>query len=123
MCYTGIDPFMKKPVMAGRKIQRAFMQFFMPENDFEVREAPAHAGRTDLIGGCEGLIPANPPKEAIEVRRRQANRAAHGDDDHYRTVANPARGGKTGERGAGPPKPTGCRPGRKPQKRRRGTKQ
>ena len=79
------------------------------------------AGRHDLIGnGCDCLIPANPPKEAIEARRRQANRAVQGDDDHYHTVANPAKGKTPGERGAGPPKPTGYRPGRKSQHRRQG---
>ena len=121
--HTGIDPFTKKEVtvkkgLKDRKMQRALMQFFKPENYFTVREALIEAGRADLIGGCEGLIPANPPKEAIEARRRQANRAVQGDDDHYHTVANPAKGEKPGERGAGPPKPTGYRPGRKTQKRR-----
>jgi hypothetical protein len=125
MYYAGIDPFTKKPVkiarnLRDRKLQRALMQFFKPENYFEVREALGRAGRTDLIGGCDGLIPANPPKEAIEARRRQANQAVQGDEDgnHYHTVANPARGEKAGERGAGPPKPTGYRPGRKSQQRR-----
>jgi uncharacterized radical SAM protein YgiQ len=125
MYYTGIDPFTKKPVriakgMRDRKMQRALMQFFKPENYFEVREALIQAGRSDLIGGCEGLIPAQPPKEALEARRRQANRAVHGDgdDDHYHTVANPAKGEKPGERGAGPVKPKGYRPGRKSQARR-----
>jgi len=28
------------------------------------------ACRADFIGGCEGLIPANPPKEAIEFGDR-----------------------------------------------------
>jgi hypothetical protein len=69
------------------------MQFFKPENYFAVREALLQAGRGGLIGGgCDCLIPAQPPKEAIEARRRQANRAVHGDDDHYHTVANPATG-------------------------------
>src|SRR5438067_2670533 len=106
MYYTGLDPFTKKPVQSAknlhdRKLQRALMQFFKPENYFEVREALLQAGRADLIGGCEGLIPANPPKEAIEARRRQANRAVQGDgdDDHYHTVANPAKGEQPGERG------------------------
>ena len=49
-------------------------------------------------------------------RRRQANDAAKG--DHYHTVANPAKGEKPGERGAGPPKTTGYRPGRNTQQRR-----
>ena len=118
MYYTGIDPFAKKPVriakgMRDRKMQRALMQFFKPENYFAVREALIEAGRGDLIGGCEGLIPANPPKEAIETRRKQAN-----DPDHYHTVANTAKGEAAGERDAGPVKPTGYRPGRKTQNRR-----
>jgi hypothetical protein len=57
-------------------------------------------------------------KKQIEARRKAANRAAQGDDDHYHTVANPAKSEKPGERGAGPPKPTGYRPGRKTQQRR-----
>src|SRR6266436_7400014 len=102
MYYTGMDPFTKKPVdvaknLGDRKLQRALMQFFKPENYFEVREALIKANRADLIGGCEGLIPANPPKEAIEARRRQANGAGQGgDDDQYHTVANPAKGEKPG---------------------------
>src|SRR5437660_1062619 len=119
--YTGIDPFTKKEVHVAkgindRKMQRALMQFFKPENYFTVREALIQAGRQDLIGGCEGLIPANPPKEAIEAKRKQANAALQG--DHYHTVANPAKGEKPGERGAGPQKPTGYRPGRKTQQQR-----
>src|SRR3954463_5734448 len=125
MYYTGIDPFTNKPVqsakgMRDRKMQRALMQFFKPENYFTVREALIQAGRSDLIGGCEGLIPANPPKEALEAKRRQANEALRG--DHYHTVANPAKGEKPGERGAEPPKPTGYRPGRKSAKRQDGKK-
>lgn len=122
--HTGLDPFTKKPVtvkkgLKDRKMQRALMQFFKPENYFTVREALIEAGRSDLIGGCDGLIPAQPPKEAIEARRRAANRAVNGDEDndHYHTVANPAKGEKPGERGAGPVKPTGYRPGRKSARR------
>src|SRR5262249_50024462 len=63
------------------------------------------------------LIPAQPPKEAIEARRRQASHAVHGDDDHYHTVANPAEGEKPGERGLN----KGYRPGRKSAKSGRGT--
>src|SRR5437762_7999093 len=121
--YTGIDPFTKKKVyvakgLKDRKMQRALMQFFKPANWFTVREALIEAGRQDLIGdGCDCLIPAQPPKEALEKRRRQANEAVNG--DHYHTVANPARGEKPGERGARPVKPTGYRPGRKSQQRRK----
>jgi hypothetical protein len=123
--HTGLDPFTKKPVtvkkgLKDRKMQRALMQFFKPENYFTVREALIEAGRADLIGGCEGLIPDQPPKEAIEARRRAANRAVNGDDDNdHHTVSNPAQGEKPGERGAGPVKQTGYRPGRRSQKRRK----
>jgi hypothetical protein len=99
-----------KKNLKDRKMQRALMQFFKPENYFTVREALIQAGRSDLIGGCDGLIPANPPKEAIEARRKQAN------DDHYHTVANPAKGEQPGERGLSN---KGYRPGRKTQQRRK----
>src|SRR5436309_6666080 len=111
--------------MRDRKMQRALMQFFKPENWFTVREALIEAKRTNLIGGgCDCLIPSQPPKEALEKRRREANRAVNGDDDddHYHTVANPTKGEPAGERGTGPVKPTGYRPGRKSQKRRRDKK-
>jgi uncharacterized radical SAM protein YgiQ len=80
MYYTGVDPHTKKPVyiarhLRDRKLQRALMQFFKPENYFEVRKALEQAGRQDLIGsGCDCLIPANPPKAALDKRRTRSNR-------------------------------------------------
>jgi uncharacterized radical SAM protein YgiQ len=88
MYYTGLDPFTKKPVyvarhLRDRKLQRALMQFFKPENYFEVREALRQAGRQDLIGdGCDSLLPAKPPREAIAARRDDANRRFRGEDVH-----------------------------------------
>jgi radical SAM superfamily enzyme YgiQ (UPF0313 family) len=120
MYYTGIDPFSGQEVfiarhLRDRKLQRALMQYFKPENYFEVREALIQAGRPDLIGGgCDALIPAQPPREAIEARRRRANETAQG--DHYHTVANPAKGEAAGERGL--PK-QGYRPGRTTAHRRK----
>jgi uncharacterized radical SAM protein YgiQ len=104
MYYTGIDPFSGKEVfiarqLKDRKLQRALLQFFKPENYFEVRQALVEAGRTDLIGsGCDALIPAQPPKEAMRTRMQRANQAMRG--DHVHTVPNPARS-------------QGYRPGRK----------
>jgi Domain of unknown function (DUF3362) len=115
MYYTGMDPFTKKPVciarnLRDRKLQRALMQFFKPDNYFTVREALIQAGRPDLIGsGCDCLIPAQPPKEAIQARRRRVN-----DPDHYHSVANPAKGERPGERGLSN---KGYRPGRKTAQR------
>ena len=88
MYYTGVDPFTKQPVYVAkalkeRKYQRALMQFFKPENYFEVREALRLAGRTELIGdGCDGLIPSKPPREAIEKRRKDANGRFRGEYVH-----------------------------------------
>ena len=44
MYYTGIDPLTKREVhvaraLRDRKTQRALLQYFKPENDFEVRQA------------------------------------------------------------------------------------
>ena len=91
--YTGIDPFTKQEVyvarqLRDRKLQRALLQFFKPENYFEVRKALEQAGRQDLIGsGCDALIPAQPPKEALLTRREHANRARRGEYVH--TIPTP----------------------------------
>src|SRR6185295_17938354 len=75
MYYTGIDPFTGQEVFVARqlrdrKLQRALLQFFKPENYLEVRKALEQAGRTDLIGnGCDCLIPAQPPREALKARQ------------------------------------------------------
>jgi len=101
MYYTGIDPFTKKPVyiarqLRDRKLQRALMQFFKPENYFEVREALQKANRTDLIGeGCDALIPSRPPREALQKRRADANQRFSGNYVHApptsRSAAKPPR--------------------------------
>lgn len=88
MYYTGLDPFTKQPVhiakqLHDRKLQRALLQFFKPENYFEVRKALEQAKRTDLIGnGCNCLIPAKPPAEAFIKRRQDANRRFRGEYVH-----------------------------------------
>src|SRR5205823_3949080 len=117
MFYTGIDPFTKQKVyvaqgLGDRKLQRALMQFFKPENYFEVRRALEQAGRQDLIGsGCDCLIPARPPREALDNRRRRANEAVREQTqgDHIR-----AKIGGTGKSEPG----KGYRPKRKSAGRR-----
>jgi hypothetical protein len=112
MYHTGLDPFTKKPVaiakhLGDRKLQRALMQFFKPENYFEVRRELEQAGRRDLIGGgCDCLIPERPPKEALNRRRKRAadSLREQTQGDHIR-----ARPGKTGN---------GYRPKRKTAVRR-----
>jgi uncharacterized radical SAM protein YgiQ len=124
MFYTGIDPFSKEKVyvaqhLRDRKLQRALMQYFKPENYFEVRKALEQAGRQDLIGsGCDALIPAHPPKAAIQARMERANRAVQGEYVH--TIPNdrltPKRSGPRTV------KNRGYRPGRKTAQRRLRTK-
>jgi uncharacterized radical SAM protein YgiQ len=95
MYYTGLDPFTLNEVyiaraLKDRKSQRALMQFFKPENYFEVRDALRHVGRSDLIGeGCDCLIPSKPPKEAIDKRRSDANANFRGEFVH--TIPNDSR--------------------------------
>jgi uncharacterized radical SAM protein YgiQ len=108
MYHTGMDPFTRQPVyiakhLRDRKLQRALLQFFKPENYFEVRESLRQAGRQDLIGeGCDCLIPSQPPRMALDRRRKQANQAVR-----EQTSGDHIRGG-----------PGGYRPGRKTHERR-----
>ena len=121
MFYTGIDPFTKQKVyvaqhLRDRKLQRALMQYIKPENYFEVRKALEQAGRQDLIGsGCDALIPAHPPKEALQARRERANRAFRGEYVH--TIPEPDRLAATRSE-TRPAKNRGYRPGRKTAQRR-----
>lgn len=114
MYYTGKDPDTGQPVavargMRDRRLQRALLQFFKPENYFEVREALLAAGRKDLIGGgCDALIPSNPPREALIARRERANKDFH-EHTHMKDAPKAPK----------PPK-AGYRPGRAGWGRREG---
>jgi uncharacterized radical SAM protein YgiQ len=112
MYHTGLDPFSLKPVpvakrLRERKMQRALMQFFVPENWFAVRKILVRAGRSDLIGSHpQALIPEQPPHAAIVARRLAAGRSprlssATGLDGDHRDDAEQR------------PRSTGYRPHRK----------
>ncbi len=96
MYYTGRDPETgaAMPIarnLRDRKLQRALLQFFKPENYFEVREALLRAGRKDLIGpGRDCLIPDAPPREALEARRARARKDL---GDHVHHIPSPRAGG------------------------------
>ena len=106
MYHTGLDPMTKEPVkvtkgLKDRRMQRALLQFFKPENWFEVRRALLEAGRQDLIGsGCDCLIPAQPPKEALDRRRREATQAFTEE-----TSGDHIRGGRRAPASGRPDKP------------------
>jgi len=82
MFHTGIDPETMKPVRVAKRpgdraLQRALLQFFLPENYFEVKKALKQAGREDLIGdGPDCLIAATPSLQAREAQK--ARRADSG---------------------------------------------
>jgi uncharacterized radical SAM protein YgiQ len=105
MYYTGKNPETGLPMpvakgMRDRRLQRALLQFFKPENYFEVREALLKAGRGDLIGsGCDALIGANPPKEALLARRERSDKDFH-EHTHMKKDKGPAqpKAPKTGYR-------------------------
>jgi uncharacterized radical SAM protein YgiQ len=109
MYHTGLDPHTLRPVavarhLRDRRVQRALMQYFKPENWFVVRRALLDAGRGDLVGeGRRCLIPSEPPPEAVEARRR----AAEPSSDHVHA------------KDAGTKPTAGYRPGRKGARRRR----
>jgi uncharacterized radical SAM protein YgiQ len=113
MYHTGLDPMTKQPVkvakgMRNRRTQRALLQFFKPENYFEVRQALEHAGRQELIGsGCDCLIPDRPPREALDKKRGEANRAftEQTSGDHIR--GGPAGQPRTGKQGRRQPRERG----------------
>jgi uncharacterized radical SAM protein YgiQ len=122
MYHTGLDPMTKEPVkvtkgLKDRRMQRALLQFFKPENWFEVRRALLESGREDLIGGgCDCLIPAQPPQEALDRRRREATQAftEETSGDHIRGGRAPASGrpDKPRTKQARPRKSVGYRPKR-----------
>jgi len=79
--HTGVDPMTGERLHAAkgakeRGVQRALLQFFLPENYFAVRKILRDAGREELIGnGPDCLIPAHPPKGAREQADRSAPQA------------------------------------------------
>jgi uncharacterized radical SAM protein YgiQ len=101
--YTGIDPATGQEVYVPRgarerRLQRALLQYWRPENYADVRRALEQAGRLDLIGpGRECLIPARPPRESGRRKR-----------------GGPGKRQRTGKNA-----PVGYRPHRKTARRRK----
>lgn len=77
MYHTGLDPRTMQIVYVARSqkekgMQRALMQYFLPQNFHKVREALMAAGREDLIGfQKDALVP--PPREAQYTRQEMPN--------------------------------------------------
>ena len=79
MYHTGIDPISGEEVHVPkgareRRLQRALLQYWKPENYADVRRALEQANRIDLIGGGpDCLIPSQPPRE---IRGRKRGRSS-----------------------------------------------
>ena len=87
--------------LRDRGMQRALLQFFLPENYFAVRKILLDAGRRDLIGnGCDALIPEHAPHAAIVERRREAERIASKGDHVHSTKRRPGAGYRPGRKSA-----------------------
>ena len=99
MYHTGIDPETMKTVKVAtrssdRALQRALLQFFLPENYFDVKKALKLAGRGDLIGdGPTCLIPAQPSRLVRDAREKAMT------DKKRRGGEVASRDGDRGERG------------------------
>ncbi|MHC4177055.1 MAG: DUF3362 domain-containing protein, partial [Planctomycetota bacterium] len=74
---TGLDPTTGEPVHVPkgareRRLQRALLQYWKPENYADVRRALEQANRLDLIGkGPDCLVAPLPPKEIRGSKRRR----------------------------------------------------
>ncbi|HEX8537034.1 MAG TPA: YgiQ family radical SAM protein, partial [Cystobacter sp.] len=86
MYYSGLDPLKMEPVYTARglrekKLQKALLLYWNPEQWPLAREALIQAGREDLIGrGPHALVPPETSAEAsrrkqVEARERQDRRA------------------------------------------------
>ena len=90
MYHTGIDPISEQPVYVAkgareRRLQRALLQYWKPENYDDVCRALEQAGRMDLIGsGPDCLVPSRPPRE---LRRRKQGRRPTGGEKPSATQA------------------------------------
>ena len=85
MFYTGLNPYTMEPVFVPRTpeekaMQRALLQYFLPQNHRLVVKALRQAGRSDLI--CTGKNCLVPPLQQESARRP----AAH--SDGHRTAAS-----------------------------------
>jgi len=102
MYYTGMDPMTGEEVYVPRtaherRLQRALLQYFKPENYFDVREALTEAGRTDLIGNePDSLIGPYPPKLARNAQSGSTTRSSEsaGYRPHRKTGRRRQRGDK-----------------------------
>jgi radical SAM superfamily enzyme YgiQ (UPF0313 family) len=100
MYHTGLDPMTGQEVYVPkgaheRRLQRALLQYWKPENYPDVREALEKTGRTDFIGpGPDCLILAKPPKGAAKRPARRPRSAKPSGSAGYRPHRKTSRRGR-----------------------------
>lgn len=75
MYYTGLHPYTLEPVFVPtspheKALQRALLQYFLPQNQSLVREALYKAGRWDLIGFGEDCLVRPDPADGRQKSRK-----------------------------------------------------
>jgi hypothetical protein len=85
MYYTGQDPFTREPVFTAKslhekRMQKALLQYWDPEQHALAREALLSAGRGDLIGSKpHQLVPPERGEGALSIHhQRRAARKPFG---------------------------------------------
>ena len=86
MFYTGMDPYTLKPVFVPKTpeekaMQRALLQYFLPQNRALVAKALRQAGRLDLIGSGKNCLIPQPVRESAphtNVKRGTADKKGQG---------------------------------------------
>ena len=100
MYYTGRDPRTNEKVyvpktQSEKDMQRALMQFYMPQYRNKAREALLKAGRDDLIGtGKNALVPPLLNKTAQKADRKGTQKSDKRSFDGRKQKANTNRMGK-----------------------------
>ena len=113
MFYTGIDPWTMEKVFVPtdpweKKLQRALLQYYKPENRRLCIEALIRAGREDLIG--------NGPHCLVQPDREYLRRLS--DKEKARAIAGPRRGGQRSPARGRNPRSGGERRGQKGRNRK-----
>ena len=102
MYYTGLDPYTMKPVYVPRApeekaMQRALMQYYLPNHYELVRKALRRAGRADLIGsGPHCLVPESrlPENDAGPSKNRSVGGRPRLPQGRAERSAKPRRKGR-----------------------------
>jgi len=90
MYWSGLDPLTLQPVETAtsphdKALQRALLQFHLPQNDALVREALKRVGREDLIGNAKGCLIRAPSSSGPRKKNPHHNE----NKDRQRPVAVP----------------------------------